>query len=154
MSSITINDGYDLLSKKILINNISIENLNKQIEFSKNSIKLQQMTIKDAEKKRDLIKELNKVLEQQLSEFTSERQDLCLQYYAEINEIDTPSQQFKQLCQKLDNLENMMISLSQKIQYLERTIPAEQLITNYTIKQKNNTSTAFNCATEALALGQ
>jgi hypothetical protein len=150
----SITDAHDIISKKILINRMSITNLETQFKFSQESAKLQVLTMKITEKKLKIIKELNIILENQLNEFDEKRQEDCLQLYKKINTLDTPTPIHINLCKKLNQYEQEMLTLMPKIQYLEQTIPDEKLITNYNIKIKEEDTTSFNCSTDAMGFGQ
>lgn len=149
---VKISDAYELISKKILINKLSVENLNTQIKFSHTSAKLQLATVEMARKKLKLVKKLTPILEKQLSEFTEERQIKCVKIYNKINELDTPTDEFKELCNQLRSLEHEMMGLIKKLQYLEAQIPAEKVITNYNIKPKEE-PLPTSCAQEMLGVG-
>lgn len=131
---ITFSDGYELVSKKILINRLSIENLKYQKAYCELFKKIQNMTWIIADKKILLIEQLSKIFEGQLREFTQERQNECLAVYEQINELDTPSAEFTSTCSQLENLRSKMEDLIAKISYLERTIPNEQIVTNSTLR--------------------
>lgn len=147
---ITLNDAQDLLKRKLLINTMSIANLKAQIEYSKDSSILQIMTMKTAEKKIELVKKINEIIEQQLKEFTQERQDEFVQLYKKINELDTPTPKFRELLKRLEKNKEEMLTLMPKIQYLEEQMPNEQLITNFHIKMKTDSSVGNSCSGELL----
>ena len=130
----TFSDGYELISKKILINRLSIENLKYQKTYCELFKKIQHMSWLIADKKILLIEQLSSVFEQQLREFTQERQNECLLICTQINELDTPSAEFTSTCNQLENMRSKMEDLIAKISYLERTIPNEQTITNSTLR--------------------
>lgn len=138
-SKITYTDSYDLITKKILINKLSTENLNHQIECSNNVKKIQDLIINIANEKKELINKLNNLLEMQLKEFTDIVQLECNDIYGYINELDEPSAEYIRYIKQIEILENKMKELNYKIQAIENTIPQTQLITNYsiTIKQDN-----------------
>jgi hypothetical protein len=153
MTSLKLSDAYELVSKKILINKMSIENLNNQIEFSTATMKMQAFIIRAARRKITLINSLNDILEKQLNEFDEFRQSQCIDIYKELNELDSPTDEYieqRAICKKCDEA---MLTLTPKIEYIERTIPNTLDVTNYKIKEKSNAPTAYNCATETLAFG-
>ena len=100
-----LTDAYDLMSKKIIINKMSIENLNNQISFSESSIQLQTMAISIAKKKVELIERLNEIFEQQLKEFCPVRQQDCQNLYDEINELDEMPAAYNKLLQECQHYE-------------------------------------------------
>jgi recombinational DNA repair ATPase RecF len=144
----TYNDAYELITRKILINKMSIENLKMQIEFSQCDRKLQELSIDVANKKIELANRLTELFEQQLTEFTADRQDQCIYIYQELNQLDKPSVEYVSLCKKLDSLNEKMKDLCVRIDGLERTIPKEKLLTQFLVKQ----STADDCHTSATIL--
>ncbi len=143
-NKIAITDAYDVMSKKILINRMSMECLQHQIAFSENSIKFQKLTKQVAEKKLKLINELNTLFEKQLSTFDELRHKECMLIYDEINELDTPTAEHNKLINELKKHEEAMFSLMPKIQHIESTIPNEQSITNYAIKNPVNVAASCN----------
>jgi hypothetical protein len=151
--AITLNDAYELLKRKLLINKMSLSSLEAQMIYSKEACILQVLTMKDAEKKIKLVIELNEITENQLNDFTQERQDRCQELYHEINVIDTPTKKFLDTVKRLDEYQQTMLNLMPKIQYLESMMPSQQLVTNFHIKPKKEPTTSFSCATDALALG-
>jgi hypothetical protein len=85
---LTFTDAYELVSKKILINRMSLENLDIQIKYANDVMKLQAYTIRSAKAKKKLIEELNPILEKQLKEFCEIRQQECKNIIDNINDID------------------------------------------------------------------
>jgi hypothetical protein len=146
-------DAYDLISKKILINKLSIKNLQAQIDYSHTSAQLQLLSVKLAREKIKLVKEMTPILEKQLTEFDETRQDQCVDLYDQINKIDNPTEEWRKLVKKLEKHQEEMCNLLPKIQQIEATIPPSLRVTNFRIKPKEEPSTAFNCATEAMAFG-
>lgn len=134
----TYTDAYELISKKILINRLSLENLRYQIKYCQFFRKIQDATEQLANKKIQLVEQLNNIFEQQLKEFTSDNQELCLSIYRQINELDTPTDEFKHKCSILETTRGQMEDLITRIQHIESTIPNEQIVTNYTVKKSNS----------------
>lgn len=130
----SISDAYDIMSKKILINKMSLECLKHQVDFSENSIKLQTLSKETALKKIKLIEELTTLFEKQLSNFDELRHKECMLIYDEINDLDSQTDEQKRLVSKLQTHENAIFTLMPKIQHIENTIPNERMLTNYTIK--------------------
>lgn len=137
-SRLTYTDAYDIITKKILINKLSIENLNKHITYASNIKRVQDILINIAVSKQELIKQLNKALETQLKEFTDVAQDECNYLYGCINELDEPNMEYIRLNKSIKDLENEIRELNNKIQVIENTIPDTKLITNYSIKIKQD----------------
>lgn len=146
-------DAYEIISKKMLINRMTIELLKHQMEFSKTSMEYNRISTQVAEKKIELIKKLDAIYEKQLKEFDEFRQKDCLDLHEEINELDIPSQELKIIIAKLNKLENEINNLIPKIQHIESTIPAEQMMTNYYISAKKNITAAASCAAEVADMG-
>lgn len=133
--ALTYTDAYELVSKKILINRLSIENLKHQIKYCQLFRKIQDITESIAQNKIRLVERLNSLFEQQLKEFSADRQEQCLEIYAEINKLDTPSSEFTNTCSQLDSLRGQMEDLISRIQHIESTIPNETVVTNYTLRK-------------------
>ncbi len=146
-TSITFSDAYDLVSKKILINKMSIENLNLQINYATDVMKLQAYTIRAAKSKLKLISDMNPILEKQLKEFCEIRQQECKNIIDEINEIDEcPDPEYFPTLKSCEKYKNQLIELSNRIQHISNTLPNEIDVHNYKIKLPTvNTTT---CAEE------
>lgn len=144
---LTFTDAYELVSKKILINRMSLENLDIQIKYSTDVMKLQAFTIRSAKAKKKLIEELNPILEKQLKEFCEIRQQECKNIIDNINNIDDcPDVDYYPTLQSCEKHKNQLIELSNKIQHLYKTIPNELDVTNYKIKAP--TTLATSCAAD------
>ena len=137
-AAITYTDAYDLITKKILINKLSIENLNNQIEHSMIIKIIQDLIINIAKEKKQLILKLNNLLEMQLKEFTDIVQVECNDIYRYINELDEPTTEYIKYAKQIKEVENKMQELNYKIQAIENTIPQTKLVTNYSIKIKQD----------------
>lgn len=153
MASLSLSDAHDLVSKKILISNMAIENLNYQIKFSTAMRKFQLLSAVIAQKKIVLITRLNDILNKQLNEFCEIRQEECKNIYDEINQLDTPTSEMLSAINDCRKYEEDMLTLMPKIQYIESTIPPQLNVTNYKIKPTATAPTASTCATEVLAFG-
>jgi valyl-tRNA synthetase len=149
--SLKVSDAYELVSKKILVNKMSVENLKNQIDFSTKFIKFQVENAKIAHAKIKLVKSLNNILENQLREFTPERQEACMDLYNQINAFDLPTTDHCKMLSDCHDCERRMIELQEKIAYIESTMPNEQLVTNYNVnvEQKEPPST---CAKDAMGM--
>jgi hypothetical protein len=126
-----LNDGFELFSRKILIMKMSVDSLNKQIEYSTLSKRFQDYSIETANKKIVLTNQIISVLEKQLDRITDARQQEYLQLVGEINKLDRPN---TELCNKLEKVRMDMMGLIHRIDQLEQTMPSEQLLTNYKFK--------------------
>ena len=116
---------YELVSKKILINKISMETLQHQILYCSLNRKLQNVIEEVATKKLHLVNELTDLYNQQLTNFTAERDRKSIEVCAKINELDTPSQEYINVMNNMDSCRRKMEDLILKIQNLQRTIPNE-----------------------------
>jgi hypothetical protein len=146
---LSVSDAYAIMNKKIIIGKMSIANLQKQIEFSKLSIDLQQNATSVAHQKIPLITKLNELFELQMREFDDLRQQECIEIYADINALDDITPAYTTTCQKLDKLRVEMQELMEKIEAIEHTIPSQQQITNFTVKRAP--IAAASCSAELLA---
>jgi hypothetical protein len=148
---LTFTDAYELVSKKILINRMSLENLDIQIKYANDVMKLQAYTIRSAKAKKKLIEELNPILEKQLKEFCEIRQQECKNIIDNINDIDEcPDVDYFPTLKSCEKNKNQLIDLSNKIQHLYKTIPNELDVTNYKIKAL--VVAANTCAQETLPI--
>jgi hypothetical protein len=146
-NKISYTDAYQLVSKKILIGKMSLQCIDKQIEFATYSKKIQDMSIEIGIKKKALVEKLNTILEQQLREFTEERQKECAAIYCEINYLEDPKPEYIKYCRLMDKISDDLANLLLNIESIEKTIPEEQLITNYKISVKEELPQT--CAQEA-----
>jgi len=137
-------DAYNIINKKILINKMSIDNLNHQINMSDYSIKIQNSIKKVCNKKIELINKLNGLLEKQLSKFSEEVQDECILLYQQINGLDEKNVEYKNALKEYNKYKEMMMHNTRNIEYLEKTIPEEKVVTNYNIKTVNTNEKCKN----------
>ena len=131
---IKLTDAHNLVSNNILINKMSIENLQLQQEYTRLQIDLSNITIDVAKKKVDLIHKLNEVLEKQLNEYCEIRQEECKYIYDDINELDTISYEQRDKIERLRQLHEKMCELSDKINAVRSHIPDTITVNNYTIR--------------------
>lgn len=130
---LTVNDAYELVSKKILVCKMSKMALEKQTEYSSYVIKLHNYTNELVKKKIDLVNKLENIFEQQLTNFTADRQQECMNLYLQINELDQPSNEQSAIISKMTLLDIEMKKLYEQIEQIERTIPLDKMITQYAI---------------------
>ena len=151
--SITISDAYDLIAKKILIGKMSAQLSKYQMLYSESSMKVQQHAIDISKERIKLLNQLNDILEQQLNEFDDIRHQECVDIYGYIDELDKPNDAYNAAIDSCLKYEELMKNLIPKIDAIESTIPATQLITNYKISEKPVAPTAYNCSTQASGFG-
>lgn len=142
--NIKLHDGYELITKKIIIHRASQECLKKQIAFSQAIIALHENSVRTATEKLKLVDQTVPILEAQLTEFDELRQADYTDLISYINEIDNDPA-FPQLAENCSRTEDEFLNLANKINEMEKTIPAQQVITNYTIKPNVEDT---GCATE------
>lgn len=130
---LTVNDAYELISKKILVCKMSKMALEKQAEYSACIIKLHNYTNNIVKKKSDLINKLEMIFEQQLTNFTADRQQECMNLYMQINELDKPSVEQSTIISRMEFLDSEMKKLYEQIEQIERTIPLDKMITQYAV---------------------
>lgn len=131
--TISYTNAYNIITKKILVNKMSIELLKTQILFNKKSKFLQMQNMKTAEDKITLIEQLNSLFDKQLTQFSPEIQEKCMDIYKSIQTLDTPSDAFMTAVNRLTELTSIMNNLSIYIRQLESTIPKESIVTNFNI---------------------
>jgi hypothetical protein len=138
MNKLTVNDGYEIVSKKILVGKISKLALEKQIQYSTTAIKLQNYITNIAKQKIELVSKLENVFEKQLSEFVISRQQECMDIYVQINHLDQPTLEQNNLILQLDELDNEMKKLYEQIEAIERTIPIDKIVTQFNLSSNRN----------------
>ena len=137
-----ISDAYQLVANNILINKMSLENLQLQQEYTNIQIELHNMTINIAKKKIEFINQLNLILEKQLNEYCEVRQDECKIIYDDINALDVIDDDFKEKANRISVIHNKMAILMEKIDKIRASIPSEITINNYRIRP--NKTEIFN----------
>ncbi len=146
MATFTINDASELITKKILVNRMSIECLEMQKEHIRSEMEIKRMNHSIAKQKIKLIEQLNSILEKQINEFDEIRQEECKYLTEDINALDRPTVEYNELLRKIHDLEHQMTTLVGKINYINQSIPETFTVTNYRVKPK--LSTANTCAGE------
>lgn len=158
-NTFSVTDAHDIISKKILINRMSIKGLLIQGKLSKAKIDIEKIIYESCREKIKLIRELNEVFEKQLSEFCEIRQEECKNYYDDIAVLDKDlleNSKLMELFKDCKKYESELIDLGNRISYIESTIPSEKLVTNYKVKLDNQDGTNIltnNCASEVLQKG-
>lgn len=128
--SISLSDAYNLITRKIIMNNMSKDCLTKQIEYSGLSVKMQKHFYSIYKQKIEYIDQINTLYEHQLSDYTEERQNIINTITDKINELDAPNynKELVGLLKKHRDLESDITSMIQRIQNMESTIPETQSI--------------------------
>ncbi len=139
-NTFTVNDAHDIITKKILIGKLSKSALEKQIQYSNAVIKLQTITSNIATQKKERINILENLFEQQLTNFTAERQQECMDIYISINKLDMTTIEQRNIIILLESLDCEMKKLYEQIETLEKTIPIDKLITQYNISTLSQTN--------------
>jgi hypothetical protein len=130
-----IHDAKQIISRKILVNKMSIEQLQNNTDLIENTILLHKYGLNIISKKKVLVEKINEIMERQLSEFTAFRQEQCNKLYEEINDLDQHTDELKLIMSNCKKYEELMLNLQHKIQYIEDQIPKSEIITNYKITQ-------------------
>jgi hypothetical protein len=133
MTTLTFSDAYDLVSKKILINKIAIDNINTQIQYCIADQKRHDIIIDVCKQKNTLLVELNTILELQLKSFDEFRQNQCLEIYKEMNALDEPVNEYIEYSKECRNAEHKLNDGVLRINAIEATIPDTMCVTNYKI---------------------
>lgn len=144
----SVDDAHEIMTRKIIIGRMSIEALKLQIEYSKNSKKLQDLTMSVANQKIKLIEKQNALFEEQFKSFDDLRQDECMNLYDDINALDSMPDEARVVCKTLEETEKKMQDLLLRIDALAKLIPERFSVTKYTVKPKQNANVSNNCATE------
>lgn len=151
--SLLLSDAHDLISKKILINNMSIQLAKHQMLYSASAIKMQQYAINISKERTKLLKQVNELMEKQLNEFDETRHKECMDIYGYIDDLEKSDDVYKKCIEECNKHEEAIKNLIPSIDAIEKTIPNEQVITNYKISEKPIAPTAYSCATEIAAFG-
>ena len=133
MTTIKACNGYDIISRKILLNKISLDELKMLKEYSTLNIKAHQLSIKLYDKKEELVKKLNEVYEMQLNEYTKERNDICMDYCELIDELDNDPDR-DNLLKKINEIHEKICDLMNKSSAISKTIPENAIFTNTKLK--------------------
>ena len=152
-TQITFTDAYDIINKKILVNKISLTNMEIQIKHSHESAQLHLLIVKNLRDKIVLVNQLNDILEKQLSLFDEDRQNDCFDIHQKINKLDEITGELKERLDKVKKYEEDMINNIYRIKCIEQTIPQTQEINNYIIKIKRDNN-SWNCATDAIGINK
>jgi hypothetical protein len=134
---VSLTDAVEIMNRKITINNISIDCLQMQIKYATNDRAIQLLFAKKAQKKIDLIHNLNTVLSKQLAEFDEIRQEESNEIYKDLNDIDEPDEEIYKLIQENKKIAENVESLMLKINSIEKTIPDNKMMTNFKVKFKS-----------------
>ena len=133
MATLSFSDAYDLVSKKILINKIAIDNIAAQVQYCKADQTRHEIIINACTQKSALLVELNSILEQQLKSFDEFRQKQCLEIYKEINALDEPTDEYIQLSKACEASDRKLSTGMMQAAKIESTIPDTMCVTNYKI---------------------
>jgi hypothetical protein len=133
-----LTDAVDIMNKKIIVNNMSIECLQLQIKYSATIRNLQLIFAKKAQQKIDLVNKLNSVLSQQLATFDEIRQEEANELYKELNELDESDCGITNLINENKKIGEDVESLMIKIDAIEKTIPNNKMMTNFKVKFSTN----------------
>lgn len=133
---VVIHDLRDIISKKILINKITVEFLKTQRKFAELSQQLQQYSADDIDQKILIVNRLITLYEEQMKEFTDFRQEECISLYADLNSLQDV--RIPGLVVELDRLDHKIRDLSVKIDALEQTVPSIKEGIQYELRKKQN----------------
>ena len=133
MATLSFSDAHDLVSKKMLINKIAIENIAAQVAYCKADQQRHNIIIDVCRQKALLLNELNNILEQQLKSFDEFRQNQCLEIYKEINALDEPTGDYIEYSKACEEADNKLSTGMMQAASIESTIPDTLCVTNYKI---------------------
>lgn len=145
-----------IIEKKILINRMSLRNLEHQRDYSDAVIAMHQRMKKIANDKIELVKKLNPLYEQQFSNYDSAVEVECHKICAEINMLDISHEELTRLTLACEKHSNPMIELGTRIEQLESTIPDFRRFKKWSIKEKpqaTNNIPPDTCAKEVMGFG-
>lgn len=130
-------DVDNLIRKQILSNKLQLAMLDAQMLFSIEEKKLQDLFTDTAKRQVNIIKEMNDLLELQLTDFDQQRQLKAHTLQLELNRTKTESKErkdYQELNKKLADLQDLMQLYANQIMQLESTIPNRQEGTKYSVK--------------------
>ena len=145
-----------IIEKKILINRMSLRNLEHQRDYSNAVIMMHQRMKNIADNKIELVKKLNPLYEQQLSNYDPSVEVECHKICAEINMLDISQEELNRLTSECEKHSNPMIELGTRIEHLESTIPDFRKFKKWRNKEKQQTTHNLqpdSCAKEAMGFG-
>jgi hypothetical protein len=131
-----LSDAYQLVSTNIMVNKMSIENLQMQQDYLRMQADLYLAARLAASKKAELIEKLNTILEQQLNEYCEIRQDACKLIIEDINALDIYSSEQNDKIRQMHDLHDKMCIMVSKINNIKSGIPETVTVTNYRIRPK------------------
>jgi uncharacterized pyridoxal phosphate-containing UPF0001 family protein len=135
VKEITATDAYHIISSKMLINKMSIENLQLHKEYSDIMADIYKYNSSIAQKKLELVPKLNALFELQLTEFCEVRQQETNDIYEEINALDELPYHMIKKINRSKELERKMASMIEQINYVCSKVPDTAQVTNYRIKK-------------------
>ena len=133
-----LSDAFQLVSANILINKMSVENLQLQSEYIQLQIDLQYMAKEIARQKIELIHKLNEVLESQLNEYCEIRQEACQLIIEDINALDICSEEYRNKVKTVQMIHDKMSGILDKIEGIRSSIPSTITVTNYRVRPRSD----------------
>lgn len=144
MNNIKITTANTHVRKMILRNAISLEILEEQRHMFELEKKITNLHTSNALKKEQYIIEMNKVLNDQLQEYTAQRAQETGELSYKINELDIPTKTYMSLISQKNICEANMRNLYLKFMDLDAQIPEKEEVTNYIFG--NKTSSLPQCS--------
>jgi thymidylate synthase len=132
-----MHDAETLVHQKICSNNIAIKILETEHRINKNIALFRMKENKVVEKKIELVKQINELFNAQLKKFDEKRHEEVTALYKKIDDLHE-NESVRKLVEETKNLEDERIDLIKKFAQMESLIPDKQLITNYTIRCKDD----------------
>lgn len=162
---LTLQSGIkDIVKKKILHAKLAQKTLQHQVMMCNASVRLNKLNYGIAKAKQKLVKQLETLYEQQLVQFTSERQAECHRITEEINTLDEPTEDAKKYMACIDKHRGPFLKQVDALEKLDSSIPDnksfKQWVLKFEEKKKEkdlltaNPDIANTCAKEAMGFGQ
>ena len=118
----------EILTLKLEINKLSLENLQMQKEYTELQTKMQNIILDRIGKKKVLIEKLSEIYEAQKVHFDRDRQEHCEKIYRLINRIDEPTLESERIAGRIKQLKEQMERICARVYYLDSQIPEMQLV--------------------------
>lgn len=131
---IKTSNAAEIVKKDINICKLSKKILDKQIEYHHKMAFLQLEFVKVAKEKRKSIMEMEKLLQLQVNEFTSEKYLMYMQIQAEIRSHEIPTEKIKMLMREVAICAKQIETWKIEIDQIRKSTPVVRKINNYKLK--------------------
>jgi len=124
-SNTTIGEIIDL---KLKINELSIQNLDAQKEFTECERHVLDFTLSRISLKRHLVNQLSELFTAQKTSYDTTRQAEINSIYHKLNKLDDPNEEMQRTYQRMTELQEKMKTICGQIQFVTSQIPDVQYV--------------------------